>query len=170
MKKIFCFLLLFGSFTVYSQSLKKYAIATTGCSVLSYCEPKFNITYSEDSAKVYTSECGDNDIYYMVICIELKQTLSPVFKAEAALMTYVNHLKTQFKVISSTAYSTGHKLNGNEKTRGIAEQWKDDEQFNWKVKGWTDGRFLTVLLVYSKKDLPETTVNPFLDGLLFKGM
>lgn len=86
------------------------------------------------------------------------------------MITYVNHLKTQFKIISSTGYSTGHKLNGIENTRGIIDYWKDNEQFNWKIKGWTDGRFIAVLLVYSKKNLPETTVNPFLDGLLFKGI
>ena len=171
MKKILCCILLLGSCSfIYSQSLKKYSIGGTGCSVNSYCEPKFGITYSEDSAKVYTSECGNNDIYYMVICIELKQTLIPVSKAESALITYVNHLKTQFKIISSTGYSTGHKLNGSENTRGIIEYWKDNEQFNWKIKGWTDGRFIAVLLVYSKKNLPETTVNPFLDGLFFKGI
>lgn len=170
MKKILCCLLLLGSFTVYSQPLKKYAIGTTGCAVYSYCEPKFGITYSGDSAKVYTSECGLDDIYYMVICIQLKQTLTPVSKAEAAVITYVNHLKTQFKVISSTGFSPGHKLKDMENTRGIIEYWKDNEQFNWKIKGWTDGRFITVLLTYSKKELAETTVNPFLDGLLFKGM
>jgi len=171
MKKILCCFLFVSSFTLsYSQPLKKYAIGGTGCTVESYCEPKFGITYSGDSAKVFTSECGNNDIYYMVICIQVKQTLTPVSKAEAALITYTNHLKTQFKVISSTGFSTGHKLNGRENTRGIIEYWKDNEQFNWKIKGWTDGKFIAVLLSYSKKELPETTVDPFLDGLLFKGM
>ena len=171
MKKIVCSLLLLGSFSfIYSQALKKYAIGSTGCTVNAYCEPTFGITYSEDSAKVYTSECGMNKIYYMVICIELKQTIVPVSKAESALITYVNQLKTQFKIISSTGFSKGNKLKGRENTRGIIEYWKDNEQFKWKIKGWTDGRFITVLLTYSEKELPETTVNPFLDGLLFKGM
>lgn len=171
MKKTVCFLLLLGSFSfIYGQPLKKYAIGSTGCAVYSYCEPVFGITYSGDSAKVYTSECGNNDTWYIVICIELKQTLTPVSKAETALINYVNNLKTQFKVISATGYSRGLNLKGMDNTRGIMEYWKDNEQFNWKIKGWTDGRFITVLLAYSKKALSETTVNPFLDGLLFKGM
>ncbi|MEP7238865.1 MAG: hypothetical protein ABI685_13395, partial [Ferruginibacter sp.] len=136
----------------------------------SYCEPVFGITYSGDSAKVYTSECGSNGIYYMVICMELKRAITPVSKAETALINYVNLLKTQFKVVSSMGYKTGDMLKGKENTRGIMDYWKDDEQFNWKIKGWTDGRFIAVLLTYSKKDLPETTVNPFLDGLSLKGM
>jgi hypothetical protein len=171
MQKILCSLLLVVSFTTAnSQTLKRYAIGNTGNSVNAYCEPKFGITYSGDSAKVYTSECGKDDIYYMVICIEPKQSFTSLSKAEMALISYVNHLKTQFKIISSTGYGTDNKLNGNENTRGIVDYWKDNEQFNWKVKGWTDGKYLTVLVAYSKNSFAETTVNPFLDGLLFKGM
>lgn len=155
---------------IFSQSLKKYAIGGTGCSVYSYCEPKFGITYSADSAKVYTSECGSNKIYYMVICMELKQAIVPVSKAETALITYVDKLKTQFKITSSTGFSKGNKLKGRKNTLGIIEYWKDNEQFKWKIKGWTNGRFIAVLLAYSENDLPEKTVNPFFDGLLFKGM
>lgn len=171
MKKVLCSLLLLAGFTaIQGQALKKYAIAGTGCSVNSYCKPEFKITYSEDSAKVYTSECGTDDIYYMVICIEMKKTIPDIADAQSVLKDYVRFLKVQFKITSSSNFSDYHILNQNKNTLGITEYWKDDEQLNWKVKGWTNSRFLTVLLAYSKKELPEATVNPFLDGLLFKGM
>jgi len=171
MKKICFILALLAGFTaVQSQSLKRYNISNTGASIASYCDPgKFGITYSADSAKVYTSECGLNDTYYMVICIEMKKNL-PVIKAETALLDYLDLLKAQFKIVSATGYVKGQRLNAHEETRGIVDYWKDNEQFNWKVKGWTDGKLLAVLVAYSKKNLPETTINPFLDGLLFKGM
>ncbi|HEX2683825.1 MAG TPA: hypothetical protein VHL77_07825 [Ferruginibacter sp.] len=171
MKNLICFCLLAaGPILSFGQIIKRYPIGATGLSVNGYCEPKFNTTYSGDSAKVYTSECGKDDIYYMVICIEPNRSFNSLSKAEKALVNYVNNLKTQFKIISSTGYSSGNKLNGNESTWGTVEYWKDNEQFNWKVKSWTDGKFLTVLVAYSKHSFTEETVNPFLDGLLFKGM
>jgi hypothetical protein len=39
---------------------------------------------------------------------------------------------------------------------------------NWKVKGWTDGKFIAVLYAIPK-ELPESKVNVFLDGLQLPG-
>ena len=172
MKSILFSLILLGSFTAAkSQPAKRYPIANTGASVSYSCDPgKFGVTISADSAKVYTSECGVDDIYYMVICIEPKKNMLPLFKAEMALTDYLDVLKKQFQIVSATGYVKAQRLNGSEETRGVVDYWKDNEQFNWKVKGWTDGKLLAVLVAYSKKSLVETTINPFLDGLLFKGM
>jgi Fe-S-cluster formation regulator IscX/YfhJ len=100
----------------------------------------------------------------------MKQTIPNIADAQSVLKDYVNFLKVQLKVTSSTNFSQDHNLKANKNTRGITEYWKDEEQFNWKIKGWTDSKFISVLLAYSKKELAENTVNPFLDGLLFKGM
>jgi hypothetical protein len=172
MKKLICSFLFFGSITVlYSQSLKKYDIGNSGCVVYSFCDPvKFDMNYSQDSAKVYTSECKNEDAYYGIICIKLAKDISAISEAEAVLVTYLDYLKGAFKITAAAGYGKGHRLKGKENTRGIIDFWKDDEQNNWKVKGWTDGKFMAVLYVYSKKELPETKLNVFLDGLVFKGM
>ncbi|MBK8608763.1 MAG: hypothetical protein IPL84_02105 [Chitinophagaceae bacterium] len=172
MKKLFCclFLVLCVSLS-YSQSLKKYAISNSGCSVYSFCDPgTFDMTYSEDSAKVFTSECKGEEAYYGIICIELKEPINDLSIAEEVLVSYLNYLKSAFKIKTAAGYGKGHKLRDKENTRGVLDYWNDEEKNNWKVKGWTDGNFITVLYAYSQKDLPETKVNAFLDGLLFKGM
>ena len=172
MKKLFFSLLLISSSTALnSQSLKKYEIGNSGCSVYGFCDHgEFDMTYSQDSAKVYTSECGNDDGYYGVICIQFVKEITPVADAEEVLVSYLDYLKTAFKISSAAGYGKGHRLKQNENTRGIIDYWKDDEKNNWKVKGWTDGKFIVVLYVYSKKELSETKVNVFLDGLKFKGM
>lgn len=170
-KLLFSLLLIFSVSAVFSQSIKKYEIGNSGCRVYSFCDHgKFEMAYSQDSAKVYTSECGNDDVYYGVICIELVKEITPVADAEEVLVSYLDYLKTAFKISSAAGYGKGHRLKQNENTRGIIDYWKDEEKNNWKVKGWTDGKFIAVLYVYSKKELVETKVNAFLDGLLFKGM
>lgn len=172
MKKLsFVFLFFVFSSSSFSQTLKKFEIAASGCSVYSFCDPgKFELTYSEDSAKVYTSECKNDDIYYGIICISLKNDIAVMADAEAILISYLDFLKSAFKIKSAVGYGKGHRLKGKENTRGIVDFWKDEEKNNWKVKGWTDGKFIAVLYAYSLKDLPEQKVNIFLDGITLKGM
>lgn len=172
MKKLCCgVLMLICAGTSFSQALKKYAIGKSGCSVYSFCDPgTFEENYSEDSARVFTSECKNEDAYYGTICIQLKKELLNMATAEEVLIAYLDFLKSAFKITTAAGYGKGLRLNGMENTRGIVDYWKDDEKNNWKVKGWTNGKFITVLYAYSLKELPETKVNAVLDGFLFKGM
>ena len=68
------------------------------------------------------------------------------------------------KITKSAGYGKGHRLKDNENTRGVIDYWEDNDKNNWKVKGWTDGKFICVLYAYSSKELPEQKVNVFLDG------
>ena len=172
MKKIvFSLLLLAGVTAVHSQSLKKYDITGSGCSVYSFCDPgKFEMTLSQDSAKVYTSECENEGTHYGVICIKMVSSIAPLSDAEEVLISYLDYLKTAFKITSAAGYGKGHRLRDNENTRGVIDYWQDDEKNNWKIKGWTNGDFIAVVYAYSLKELPDSKVNTFLDGLVFKGM
>jgi hypothetical protein len=172
MKKILFIVIVFiccGS--AFSQSLKKYDIGNSGCAAYFYCNPgTFAMEYSEDSAKVYTAECTDTETSYGVICVKLVQKISDINKAEEVVVSYLDYLKTSFKITSSAGYGKGHRLRGKENIHGMIDYWKDAENYNWKVKGWTDGGYIVVLYAYSKKELPETKVNVYLDGIVFPGM
>ncbi len=170
-KLLFVVLSYFSIAAGSSQSLKKYDIGNSGCTIYSFCDPvKFDVTYSEDSAKVFTSECKGEDVFYGIICIKLTEEISPISTAETTLVSYLDFLKSAFKITSAAGYGKGHRLQGKENTRGIIDYWKDDEKNNWKVKGWTDGKYIAVLYTYSLTDLPDTKVNAFLNGINFKGM
>jgi hypothetical protein len=151
-----------------AQSLKKYPISNSGCSLYLYCDPKkFDFDYSEDSSKVYTSECLSNDVTYGVICIQLLRSLSDLEAAEELMISYVDFLKADFNVRTAAGYGKGHRLNQDENTRGIIDYWKDGEERNWKIKAWTNGKYIGVLYANSAKELPEARVNVFLDGFRF---
>jgi hypothetical protein len=153
-----------------AQSLKKYAIGTSGCSVYLFCEPgNFGSSYSEDSAIVYTGDCKTADSSdYGFICVQLKQTTADMQVAEELLVAYLDYLKTALNITAAAGYGKGHILNGNVNTRGIIDYWTDKTGDEWKMKAWTDGRFIAVLYVYASGTLKETEkMNVFLDGFRF---
>jgi hypothetical protein len=122
------------------------------------------MTLSEDSSKVYTGECTFGDITYGVICVKLLQQVSDLTMAEDLLISYCDFLKKNFNIQKAAGYGKGHRLNNNGSTRGILDYWQDEENTNWKIKAWTDGKFIGFLYTYSKKEIPEYKVNVYLDG------
>jgi hypothetical protein len=165
---LFAFLLLAAA--APAQSLKKYPVSSSGCSLYSYCESKYAIDYSEDSSKVYTGECVAGDVTYGVICVKLLNAISDLTAAEELMIAYVDFLKTSFNIKKATGYGRGHRLNKHENTRGILDYWEDDEQDKWKIKAWTDGRYIGFMYAYSRKELPEPKVNAFLESFRLPGM
>jgi hypothetical protein len=162
--------LLFAIISANSQSLKKYPISTSGCSLYSYCDAKYDVDLSEDSSKVYTGECMVAEVSYGVICVKLLTPVTDLTMAEDLVISYLDYLKVSFDIKKATGYGKGHSLNNNENTRGILDYWEGKDLANWKVKAWTDGKFIGFMYAYSKKELPETKVNVFLDSFRLPGM
>lgn len=156
--------LLLSVATAFSQSLKKIPIGKSGCDAYTFCEIKFEETKSQDSSTVYTGECVKEGVTYGVICVKLLTPLDNLSMGEDLLIAYLDYLKAGFSITKSAGYGRGHHLNNNENTRGILDYWEDEEKNNWKIKGWTDGKFIGVMYTYSQKELPETKINLFLDG------
>ncbi|HWR32090.1 MAG TPA: hypothetical protein VN451_01080 [Chitinophagaceae bacterium] len=155
---------------IHAQSLKKVPVSNSGCSVYTYCDFKFEKEYSQDSSLVFVTECVKDEVGYGVICVKLLQPITDLDKAEGMLIDYLDYLKSSFKITKSAGYGKGHKLSNNENTRGVLDYWEDSKKNNWKVKAWTDGKFIAVLYGYSLKELPETKLNVFLDSFRFFGM
>lgn len=162
MKIIFALLSFFICSYNYGQSLK--AVGNSGCSINAYCETKFNVEKSSDSSLVYTGECVKDEVSYGIICVKLLHPVENLTMAEDLLISYLDYLKASFEITKAAGYGKGHRLNNNENTRGVIDYWEDKEKDNWKVKAWTDGKFIGVLYAYSKKSLPEYKVNIFLDS------
>ena len=167
-------LILFSILSVCSsnaQSLKKYPIGNSGCSAYFLCVPDtFNFQLSPDSSDVYTGECSMEDVTYGIICVKLKIPLNVNSDGEGILISYLDYLKSTYRIKEAAGYGKGHRLKNQEDTRGVIDYWKDVNGLNWKVKGWTNGKYITVMYVCTKNDVPETKANIYLDGLLFPGM
>lgn len=156
--------LLFLVGTVQAQSLKKYPVSNSGCSVYSYCEAVYEISKSEDSSTIYSGECAADGINYGTICVKLLNPINELDLAEEILISYSNYLKESFDITKAVGYGKGHRLNNNENTRGILDYWEDKDKNHYKIKAWTNGKYIGFQFVYSQKDLPEPKINAFLDG------
>jgi hypothetical protein len=168
---IYSLIFLLSASSSDGQSLKKYPISGSGCSAYFFCDPgAFALDKSPDSSDVYTGECATDDISYGIICVKLKEQISDMQTSEDVLITYLDYLKKSLEITSAAGYGKGHRLKNKENTRGVIDYWKDKAGENWKVKGWTDGRYICCMYAYAKKDLPETKVNVFLEGLVLPGM
>ena len=155
---IFCFIV------SNAQTLKKVPVGGSGCFVYTYCEFKFEKEYSEDSSEIYVSECAKDDMTYGVICVKLKEAANDLDRAEESMINYLDYLKTSFGIEKAVGYGRGHHLNNNENTRGVLDYWEDAQKRNWKIKAWTDGKYIGVLYGYSAKELHEQKLNVFLDS------
>ena len=87
--------------------------------------------------------------------------------SEDVLTQYLDYLKTTLNIVSARGYGKGHKLKNKADTRGIIDYWQDKDGNNWKLKGWTNGKYIAVLFVYTKKEVPEANADAFLDGVVF---
>lgn len=168
-KFIFSFFILMSGITAHTQSIKKYAIGNSGCSLNMYCETKFEMSKSQDSSLIYTGECKNDEVSYGVICVKLLTPVTDLKMAEDLLVSYADYLKESFEITKSTGYGLGHLLNNNEQTRGIVDYWEDADNNKWKIKGWTDGRFIGFVYSFSAKTLPEGKINVFLDSFRLPG-
>ncbi|MFN8289699.1 MAG: hypothetical protein U0U70_05560 [Chitinophagaceae bacterium] len=164
-----CLLVLMFQFS-FSQVFKKVPVGKSGCAVYTYCELRIEEAKSEDSSTVYTGECVKDQVTYGVICVKLLTPPENLVMAEDLLIAYLDYLKTSFSITKSAGYGKGHRLNNNENTRGVLDYWEDADKNNWKIKAWTDGKFIGVLYAYSLKELPEQKVNLFLDSFRLPGM
>jgi len=156
----------------YGQSLKKYPIGISGCSLYMLCDPgKFEVSYSPDSSTVFTGECKPDSNSYGLICVKLKEPVASGNIAEDIMLSYMDYLKTAFKIKSSAGYGKGHTMEKNPDVKGIIDYWTDESGDEWYVKAWTDGKFIAFLYVYGKGKIQNSPKHDvFLNGFRFPGM
>ena len=172
MNRLFVIILLLNScYNGFGQSLEKYQLGDSGCSAYFFCDPgTFDKNYSPDSSIVYTAECTDELMNYGIICVAFTNAIPDILEAEDVLVSYMDYLKDALGITTSMGYGYGHLLQEREDTRGVLDYWTDAEENNWKVKGWTDGRYLGILFAYTQDEIAEEPVNVYLDGFRLPGM
>ncbi len=168
---IFLLALLFNTET-NAQKPNRMTIGDTGCSFLARCNTEFKLEYSSDSSKVYSGECVINTtagdaLTYGIICVQFKTPFEDLTLAEDMMIAYADYLKQNFTIIKAAGYSKGYRLNKSDSTRGIGDTWDDSEKDKWKIRAWTNGKFLGFMYVYSRKPVADATAEQFFNGFRF---
>lgn len=167
----FPLLLLFNYVNVSGQDAKKVAVSTTGCTVEVFCFPgRFDVYDLEDESTVYANDCEKDGVMYGIYCVKLKKPITDLKAAEDTVIAYLDFLKLDYGIVRAKGYDKGHKLNKNDNTKGIYDTWEDVDKNKWKVRAWTDGKFICIMHMHSEKELPDKKTDVFLNGVRFPGM
>jgi hypothetical protein len=155
-----------------AQDPTRIAISNSGCTVQVYCFPgRFDAYEMEDgSSTVYADDCEKDGVTWGIYLVKLKKPAPNLDAAEDSAVMILDFLKLDYGIVKGDGYDKGHKLNKDERTRGIFDSWKDAEENKWKVKAWTNGEFICVMHVHSNKEMPDKKTEIFLEGFRFPGM
>ncbi len=171
---LFLILFLFTVHKVEAQNFRKFDISNSGCQAYFFCVPDtFDKAYSPDSSVVYTSDCTTGDETYGVICVKLKTTIDKPDDAVDVLIEYLDFLKKEVNIVSAAGYGKGHTMRNYDKARGVIDYWVDKGKTEWKIKGWTDGKYMGILYSYTSKESTsgyESKRDLFLESFRFPGM
>jgi hypothetical protein len=178
MKKFFVFLIaIVYANMAWAQSapkvprLMKTAISNSGCFAYlpkGIADIAFEISYSPDSAKVYTGEVIDGNHHFAIIVVKMTQKLTSLEEKENLMTGYLDHLRNSFEVIQSAGYGKGHRLESAPNAIGMIDYWEDKDHNKWAIKGWTDNNIIAVLMLYGPETYPIFNIQQmFLDGFRF---
>lgn len=156
--------LLATSFALRISSLRKfknYFIRNTGCSVSLL--QNFDSCTTAFGDKLYCSKFSEKKVGYGIICIKLKQCYETE-EAKELLGNYINKLKGSFSIVHNTGLQN---CTGRNPVTTMIDYWRDAEEKDWKVKGYTNGKVMAVLYV-KNIGLAETKKQEFfLDSFKF---
>ena len=157
--------------TVKVPRLTKMAIGQSGCSAyFPQGMPDFNLSKSEDSSEVYTSEVEVDG--YLFSCITVKFGMPFTDTApedlETLLISYMDFLKTNFNITTSAGVGRGHTLESAPDARGVIDFWEDADSLHYAVKGWVNEKYLGIMFIYGEDDYPHLNLQQmYLDGFRF---
>ena len=152
-------------------AIKKYSIGDSKCQAYFFCNPgEAGKTYTPDSAIVYQMSCEFDSLESGLICVDLRSASMKLDDAETLMITYIDYLKTVFKVKSALGYGYGHTMDSYPNARGVIDQWEDETGSTIKIKSWTNGRYIGFLFVSGsakKIDANFNKINAYLNGFRF---
>lgn len=169
MRNLILFSLLFLNYVLaFGQDAKTVGISNSGCTVDVFCFPgRFDVYDLEDESTVYANDCDKDGITYGIYCVKLKKPIADIKDAQDTVITYLDFLKLDYGIVKAKGYDKGHKLNKNENVKGVFDTWEDLDDNKWKVRAWTDGKFIVIMHMHSSTELPDKKVDVFLNGIRF---
>ena len=154
---------------VMFRSAKKFRptrIGATGCTVLLPSTVDFEHTRNEEGDQIYYADHYEKDCRYGVICAWLSKPLMAE-EASGLLKSYVERLQGPFSAEHSTGVLVTSEPTLTYPVTAMTDYWQDGQGQDWKVKGYTDGRIVSVLFVKNIGEGEIDKQDAFLDSFSF---
>ena len=121
-------------------------IGDTGCSALLFAgDDAIDSTRTRTGDELYFHEYKEKKLTYGLICIRLKNPCE-MDSARQLLSVYINKLRRPFHINHQVGLHKEEDWNQLNSVT-LTDYWQDSQNRDWKVKGYTNGRYMAVLYV-----------------------
>lgn len=148
-----------------AKKLKSHAIGNTGCSALLLPHARGFAQTTPAGDCLYLQEFEERKVGYGMICVQLNESYS-IDEATYMLNSYMSRLREAFGVLHQTGPQPSEDWNSTA-SRALVDYWQDVARTDWKVKGYTNGRVLSVLYVRNISQAEVAQQERFLDSFHF---
>jgi hypothetical protein len=125
-------------------------------------------TFCDDTGNpVYVGQAGEGPCLYGFATVELQTVIHDRSRAEQALFLFMEDMHDSFSIAHTTGLEHGYHHRHSSEVWGMTDYWQDSDGVDWKVKGWTDGRVMTVLYVKNIGAGVLAQTEAFLDSFQF---
>jgi hypothetical protein len=149
-----------------SKKFKNYFIGNTGCSVLLFPNAEFETIITASGDQLYFQRSREKKVTYGLICVRLHREYE-LDEATEMLNNYIDKLRGPFFILHHIGLRKDIDWNTST-SRTVVDYWQDADKHDWKVKGYTDGRFMAVLYVKNINHVEVAKQDLFLDSFHFK--
>ncbi|HEU4904191.1 MAG TPA: hypothetical protein VFT06_15405 [Flavisolibacter sp.] len=147
---------------VASPRFKRYLIFP-GCSTLLNSGSRtLHIRHTKDGDRLHFNEYAADGVTYGMVCVRLQHACT-LEKAEDILLQFLRRSRKPLHI----RYSDLPEIESDGKLLTVTDYWQDSAGIDWKVKGYTNGKIISMLYV---KNITDTTVkahDTYLNGFRF---
>jgi hypothetical protein len=154
--------------TAYKYGFKKYSIANSGCTILlPEHAGDFSTSFTIARDLMHFNETVQGNVTYGSVTIQLMKPADTLAEAEKMLAQFMYTLQASNDIDINTGITLGFTQSYNALARGIVDYWQDADGIDWKTKGWTNGRVISVLYIRNINQLPVAKQEMYLDSFRF---
>lgn len=149
------------------QREKIFEVSSCGCTARLPAQPLTKKLRDEKGNPVYVGQAKEQHVTYGFATVELEQHLYNREEAEQTLFLFMEAMHPSFNIEYTTALTHGYTHPHSPHVWGMTDYWQDKDGQDWKVKGWTDGRIMTVLYVKNIGGVSFERQDAFLNSFQF---
>ncbi|HSR37856.1 MAG TPA: hypothetical protein VLL95_02995 [Phnomibacter sp.] len=158
------------SFALQAQSMQKYWIGNSGCSVnLPAEQADTEFSLDADGNKVYITKATQlqNGVEYQFY-IAVLQLHDEDADANEKLQEFADYIKSTQLIADAAGYRKINNLVRGKMAKGISDTWTDQNGTEYQVTGWAKGRTLALMYVAGEKPYPSSAqLNGFFNSFQF---
>ncbi|HUC82128.1 MAG TPA: hypothetical protein VMR70_14585 [Flavisolibacter sp.] len=162
MENLFVFLATSLVLRLSHPKFKRYFIGSGSSALLVAGNKTLHCKTTKDGDRISFYDQTVQGVTYGLVLVQMKEVYT-LQQAENILVQYINRVRRPFGI----AYNISMHI---EKKNGIVtltDYWQDEEGKDWKIKGYTNGKTVSLLYVRNISNAPVKEHDDFLNGFRF---